>query len=33
MMDASVRDFLQNIYHGEGEFESSSAVANRNAGT
>ena len=32
MMDASVRDFFD-ISHGEGEFESSSTIANRNAGT
>ena len=32
MMDACVRDFFE-IYHGEGEFESSSAITNRNAGT
>ena len=32
MMDAWVRDFFD-IYHGEGEFESSSAIAIRNAGT
>ena len=32
MMDACVRDFLTSTI-GEIEFESSSAIANRNAGT